>query len=216
MRINHRITGMKPFLTLVFIGLLAVQVNGQTNPVSLTENSRSTMQTLVCLRHGEKPKGGLGQLTCRGLNRALALPKVLLEKYGTPQFIFAPNPTQKVDGNKYNYVRPLATIEPTAIRCGLPVNTQFGYREIQGLENELQKTNYLGATIFIAWEHGLLDQLAKNLVKDNGGEPKQVPGWPENDYDTIFLIKITHSEKGNSVAFTIDHENLNGLSDDCP
>ena len=141
---------------------------------------------------------------------------MLLGKYGTPQFVFAPDPIQKVDDNKYYYVRPLATIEPTAIRCGLPVNTQFGYKEIKGLESELQKTNYLGATVFIAWEHGLLDQFVKNLVKDNGGDPKQVPDWPGGDYDTIFLVKITHADNGNSVAFTIDHENLNGLSDDCP
>ena len=45
------------------------------------------------------------------------------------------------------------TIEPTAIRCGLPVNTQFGYREIKGLEDELEKPEYQNATILIAWEH---------------------------------------------------------------
>lgn len=208
-----------PALLLV-AWLQAVRADGQTNPVPPVATTSPTVQTLVCIRHGEKPKGGLGQLTCRGLNRALALPKVLLEKYGTPQFMFAPNPTQKADskngGPGYNYVRPLATIEPTAIRCGLPVNTQFGYGEIKGLESELQKTNYQGATVFIAWEHVLLDQFAKNLVKDNGGDPAQVPAWPGEDYDTIFLIKITRSGDGSSVAFTVDHENLNGLSDDCP
>jgi hypothetical protein len=31
------------------------------------------VETMVCIRHGEKPLLGLGQLTCRGLNRALAL-----------------------------------------------------------------------------------------------------------------------------------------------
>ena len=41
------------------------------------------------LRHGEKPLLGLGQLTCKGLNRALALPQVLLAKFGKPSFIFA-------------------------------------------------------------------------------------------------------------------------------
>ncbi len=100
------------------------------------------METIVCIRHGEKPHGGLGQLTNRGLNRSLALPEVLLKKYGTPQFIFAPNPSEKVDGAKYFYIRPLATIEPTAIRCGLPVNTEFGYLEIEGW-----KTNWPARSI---------------------------------------------------------------------
>jgi hypothetical protein len=197
-------------------GAACLRVDAQINSISAPETFTPTVQTLVCIRHGEKPKGGLGQLTCRGLNRALALPKVLLEKYGKPQFIFAPDPIQKADGDRYYYVRPLATIEPTAIRCGLPVNTRFGYSEIKGLESELQRTNYQSATVFIAWEHGLLDQFAKNLVKDNGGNPAQVPAWPGDDYDTIFLIKIRHANNGNSVTFTIDHENLNGLSDDCP
>lgn len=214
---------MKMLLTIFLIGfVVSVRVDGQTNSHLSTETSGQTVETIVCIRHGEKPPGGLGQLTCRGLNRALALPNVLLAKYGKPQFVFAPNPTQKGDrnekgaGNGYNYVRPLTTIEPTAIRCGLPVNTQFGLLEIKSLENELQKQEYKNATIFIAWEHVMLDKFVKNLLKTNGGNPAQVPAWPGNDYDTIFLVKIIHSEKGESATFTIDREGLNNLSDICP
>ncbi|HXC36205.1 MAG TPA: hypothetical protein VNV43_10045, partial [Candidatus Acidoferrales bacterium] len=101
-------------VVLVLLLLMSVAAPAQTVP-------GQTVETLICIRHGEKPPGGLGQLTCRGLNRSLALPDVLLKKFGAPQFIFAPNPTQKVDPGGYYYVRPLTTIEPTAIRCGLPV-----------------------------------------------------------------------------------------------
>lgn len=125
-------------------------------------------------------------MTGRGLNRALALPKVLLAKYGKPHFVFAPNPGQKVDsknGNAgYYYVRPIATIEPTAILCGLPVNTEFGYGEIEALEKELQKPICQNATMFIVWEHILLDDFVKALVKHHGGDPAQVPAWPEDNY----------------------------------
>ncbi len=214
---------MKMLLSILFVGLVvSVRGDGQTQSVISPGTSGQTVETIVCLRHGEKPRGGLGQLTCRGLNRALALPNVLLAKYGPPEFVFAPNPTQKVDGKKgnpngdYYYVRPLMTIEPTAIRCGLPVNTEFGYREINGLENELAKPEYQKATIFVAWEHGLLDKFVKDLLQRHGGDPAQVPSWPGNDYDTIFLVKITRSEGHETVAFTIDHEGLNGLSDACP
>jgi hypothetical protein len=196
--------------------VVAVRGDGPTGPVPSTGTSGPTVETIVCLRHGEKPRGGLGQLTCRGLNRALALPKVLLGKYGPPEFVFAPNPTEKSDGDRYYYIRPLMTIEPTAVRCGLPVNTQFGYREIKGLENELEKPEYKKATIFVAWEHALLDTFVKDLVKAHGGDPAQVPSWPGNDYDTIFLVKITHAGNRETVAFTIDHEGLNDLSDGCP
>jgi hypothetical protein len=214
---------MKKQLALILIGFTllsqaADQTNIPTNPAPSTASaSAPAVETLVCIRHGEKPRLGLGQLTCRGLNRALALPQVLLAKYGNPQFVFAPNPTQKVDGKQgYYYVRPLATIEPTAIRCGLPVNTQFGYKEIKELGKALQQPEYHRATIFIAWEHGLLDGFAKQEVKRYGGDPAQVPEWPGKDYDTIFVLKITRSNDVASVVFTVDHENLNNLSDEYP
>lgn len=190
----------------------------QTNAVPATKMSGTNVETIVCVRHGEKPPGGLGQLTCKGLNRALALPDVLLAKYGTPQFIFAPNPTQQVHdrGGIFYYVRPLITIEPTAIRCGMPVNTEFGFKQIKGLQDELEKPRYWNVTVFVAWEHGYLDQFVKNLVKADGGNSDEVPSWPGNDYDTIFLIKITHTDGHESVVFTVDHEGLNNLSDKCP
>ena len=34
--------------------------------------SHNAVETVVFVRHGEKPEKGLGQLSCRGLNRALA------------------------------------------------------------------------------------------------------------------------------------------------
>jgi len=212
---------MKRPLTMLLIGFtVCVRVHGQTNAVPPTENSTQAVETVVCIRHGEKPRGGLGQLTCRGLNRALALPAVLLAKYGSPQFIFAPDPADRVDQKEssvgYFYIRPLATIEPTAIRCGLPVNTQFGFSEIDRLARELGKPAYYGATVLIAWEHVVLGDFARNILQAYGGDPSQVPSWRHNDYDTIFVLKITRNGGRKSVAFTIDHENLNDLSDTCP
>src|SRR5580700_883634 len=98
---------MKLLFTLLFIGFtVSIHADETTNSGPLIAASGPTVETIVCIRHGEKPKGGLGQLTCRGLNRALALPKVLLGKFGKPQFIFAPDPKQRVDGNPgYDYVR---------------------------------------------------------------------------------------------------------------
>ena len=88
---------MKKLFTSLFIGMLvSISVQAQTNaPVNAGGDSATAVETIVCIRHGEKPHGGLGQLTIRGLNRSLALPEVLLKKYGTPQFIFAPNPNAK-------------------------------------------------------------------------------------------------------------------------
>jgi hypothetical protein len=203
-------------LLLILCNLIGLAANAgaQTNPPSVA----APVETLVCIRHGEKPPGGLGQLSCQGFNRALALPGVLLAKFGAPQFVFAPNPTQKMPefAGTYNYVRPLATIEPTAIYCGLPVNTQFGFGEIAHLEAELQKAAYQKATVYVAWEHVFLVAFVQDLVKAFGGNASQIPAWPESDFDTIFVIQITRKQGRASVAFTVDHEGLNHLSSEYP
>ncbi|NNG64566.1 histidine phosphatase family protein, partial [Pseudomonas fragi] len=41
------------------------------------------VQTLVFMRHAEKPADGLGQLNCQGLNRAIALWQQGRQIYGT-------------------------------------------------------------------------------------------------------------------------------------
>ncbi len=46
------------------------------------------------------------------------------------------------DGVKYSYIRPLITIEPTAIRLGLPVNASFDRDEIEALQKELLSAAY--------------------------------------------------------------------------
>ena len=172
------------------------------------------------VRHGEKPPEGLGQLSCKGLNRALALPDVLIKRYGKPDFIYAPNPSVQVhDGNNppYSYVRPLATIEPTAIRLGMPVNTQIGFDEIQRLQQELTQPIYGNALIFVAWEHRYLYQFARQMLLSNGQDPSVVPDWPSNDYETIYVFRILRSGGTSRVSFAIAKEMLSdSLSDSCP
>src|SRR5579862_8886566 len=114
-----------------------------------------TTETIVIIRHGEKPADGLGQLSCQGLNRALALPPVLSKMFGKPAAIFAPNPSeQKEDGGKlYDYIRPLATIEPTAIAYGMPVNADIGQARIDDLRARLNEPAWHDTYVLVAWEH---------------------------------------------------------------
>jgi hypothetical protein len=176
-------------------------------------------ETIVFLRHGEKPPLGLGQLDCQGLNRALALPQVLQAKFGTPTAIYAPDPgsTAKDKGVEYNYIRPLATIEPTAIRLGMPVNTSFGLRQIQQLEQELLKPAYSSATIYVAWEHNLAQQAVQQLVVTIGGKTQQVPAWADNDFDSLYVLHVKwQNGKLVSVSFEKKAEGLNHQSAECP
>lgn len=120
-------------------------------------------------------------------------------------------------GGRYSYVRPLATIEPTAIAARMPVNTQIGLGDTKGLEQELTRPRYANAIIFMAWEHAYLDIFIKNLVKHYGGNPALVPAWPERDYDSIFVLRLRKKNGKIRVTFSHQQEGLNNrLRNTCP
>lgn len=176
-------------------------------------------ETIVLLRHGEKPAAGLGQLSCQGLNRSLALPGVLLSKFGPPAAVFAPNPQlgKKDHGQHYSYIRPLATIEPLAIQAGLPVNLDYGFKQIDSLQKILLAPAYQNALVLVAWEHKQAEQLARNLLKAGAANPDQVPVWGGDDFDSLYVVTIQRDSTGKtSASFRRDHQQLNQLPTRCP
>ena len=178
----------------------------------------SPKETIVFVRHGEKPAKGLGQLDCQGFNRALALPAVIQEAFGKPDAIFAPNPAdQKKDGGEqYDYVRPLATVEPTAIEFGLPVNAQIGYDDSIGLKDALESDDFRNATILVGWEHKIIADVARKLLSAHGGDPADVPEWKGDDFDSIYVVKIDWSGPNPTATFARSSEGLDGQAQTCP
>jgi hypothetical protein len=204
---------------LVGAGPAAQPATGPTTAPVPDQAAIGEVETIVIFRHGEKPAGDLGQLTPQGLNRAIALSTVLPQKFGRPDFLFAPDPGEKVGsaGGGYNYVRPLATIEPTAIKLGMPVKTPWGFTQIDQLDDELTKPDYASATVFVAWEHVYAQKAAVALLKMYGGDASAVPAWPGRDYDSLYIIKITRTPGGvPSAVFIHDHEGLDGQSKEMP
>ncbi|MFX1763550.1 histidine phosphatase family protein [Paraburkholderia sp. A1RI-2L] len=181
------------------------------------ENAQD-IETLVFVRHGEKPDEGLGQLNCKGLNRALALPAVIAAKYGKPDAIYAPDPGQQKDdhGQHYYYVRPLATVEPTAIQFGLPIQTPFGYAQSDALEKALLDPAWRGRTLLVGWEHREIETLVRKIVAEHGGQASDVPKWKSADFDSIYVIRIDWSADAPRARFSHDREGLDGRSDECP
>jgi hypothetical protein len=177
-------------------------------------------ETIVAIRHAEKPPASLGQLTCKGLNRALALPKVLIPRYGKPDRIYAPDPGTRIGqlGNlSYSYVRPLMTIEPTAIQLEMPVNALIGFKNVGQLRKELLASENANSVIYLAWEHVYLNEFAKRLLKAYGKDPSVVPDWPNEEYDRIYIFKITNVGNKKDLAFSVEQQFLtDSLSDKCP
>jgi hypothetical protein len=177
-------------------------------------------ETIVAIRHAEKPPASLGQLTCKGLNRALALPKVLIPRYGRPERIYAPDPGTRVGqlGNlSYSYVRPLMTIEPIAIQLELPVNALIGFKNVGQLRREVLAAENANSVIYLAWEHVYLNEFAKELLKAYGKDPSVVPDWPNDEYDRIYIFKITKVGEKKDLTFSVEQQGLtDSLSDKCP
>lgn len=177
-------------------------------------------ETIVFVRHGEKPARGYGQLDCQGLNRALALPAVIAAKFGRPDTIYAPNPSmQKKDsGVLYDYVRPLATIEPTAIQFGMPVNTHYGFAQVHALQQALMAPEQRDKLIVVAWEHHEIETLVRAVLQQYGGSPQDVPHWRSNDFDAIYVVKLDWTGAGAAprASFVLDREGLDGRAADCP
>ena len=209
------------------MGFLALAVTASVVGAPLRAQGAST-ETIVLVRHGEKPQAGLGQLSCRGLNRALALPAVIRSKFGRPTAIFAPDPAgMKVDRDKdeavgagggvaYSYVRPLATIEPTAIAFGLPVNTQIRFDDVAGLQGALLRSEYRDALVLVAWEHREIVEVARGMARAFGFDAGRIPEWGGGDFDGVYVVKVTRDGAGVTMGFEVEREGLDGRSGVCP
>ena len=178
-------------------------------------------QTLVFLRHAEKPEGGLGQLNCQGLNRAIDLATLLPEKFGKADYVFAANPTRNVEegelDNSYSYIRPLMTISPSAIKLGLPVNIKFSANDTSDLADELLDDKYHNSVIYTAWFHGYLPELINKVAGDALGKKQKITeDWESNDFDSLYVLTLTwHNGKASLESHTYK-QGLDNGRETCP
>jgi hypothetical protein len=215
LRLKHR-----PYVVLLALlaasalFLLLEYSKGRAQPADGT-------QTLVFLRHAEKPAEGLGQLNCQGLNRAIDLATLLPEKFGKANYVFAANPTRNVEegelDNSYSYLRPLMTINPSAIKLGLPVNISFSANDTSDLAEELLQDKYHNSVIYTAWSHGYLPELLNKVAGEAVGEKQIITDdWASSDYDSLYVLTLTWR---NGKASLVSHSYKQGLdngSQVCP
>jgi hypothetical protein len=183
------------------------------------EQTEKAVETIVFIRHGEKPEGGFGQLNCQGLNRALALAPIIAKSFGRPDAIFAPNPSRPKEdaGRLYDYVRPLATIEPTAIWFGLPVDVSLDFQDKEGLQAALENRRLPdhNVFVFVAWEHRQIAPIVRALLAAHGADAemvKKVQDWDRKDFDSMYVVTISETK----ATFDQKHEGLDGQPDGCP
>jgi hypothetical protein len=143
---------------------------------------------IIIIRHAEKPVNG-DNLSCRGLNRALALPAVITKRFGVPNYVYVPSPST---GKATKSARMLQTVSPLAIKYNLAINTKYDVDDTAGLVNNLAKKT---GTVLLVWEHDAIEKITTKL-----GVPGK-PKWPGTDYDSLWLITI-HNGKASLVKTT--------------
>ena len=214
-RFKHRACVTLPALLAASALLLSLESSeSRAQPVDGT-------QTLVFLRHAEKPAGGLGQLNCQGLNRAIDLSTLLPEKFGKADYVFAANPTRNVEegelDNSYSYIRPLMTISPAAIKLGLPVNIEFSANDTSDLARELLADKYHNSTIYTAWSHGYLPELINKVAGKAVGEKQQITDdWASGDYDSLYVLTLTWHNGKASLQSHSYKQGLDHGKETCP
>ncbi|MBV6289620.1 histidine phosphatase family protein [Pseudomonas aegrilactucae] len=179
------------------------------------------IQTLVFLRHAEKPGEGLGQLNCQGLNRAIDLATLLPQKFGAADYVFAANPSREVEegsnDDAYSYIRPLMTISPSAIKLGLPVNIDFGANDTGDLAEELLQDKYRNATVYTAWSHGYLPELINAVAGKALGEKRTITDdWSGDDFDSMYVLTLTWHDGKASLLSRNYKQGLNNGDHACP
>jgi hypothetical protein len=148
------------------------------------------------MRHGDKnpDEDWNHNLNLAGLKRSLALPDVLLVRYGKPQAIFAPQPKAPNGAN----IRSIQLITPTAIKAEVNIDTKFSVGEEKQLAECLKTDPSLNdKLVFVVWEHNKISEIAAELgIKTSK--------WKSTDFDSLWIIK--HDDSG--IAFSIEKENL--------
>ena len=214
-RFKHRAYLLLPVLLVVSAVFLLLESGlSRAQPMDGT-------QTLVFLRHGEKPDGGLGQLNCQGLNRAIDLSTLLPEKFGKADYVFAANPTRNVEegefDNSYSYIRPLMTISPSAIKLGLPVNINFSANDTSDLANELLHDKYHNSVIYTAWSHGYLPELINKVAGDATGKKTTITDdWESSDYDSLYVLTLTWHNGKAKLQSHVYKQGLDNGAETCP
>ncbi|MCE4553898.1 hypothetical protein [Pelomonas cellulosilytica] len=158
---------------------------------------------VVIVRHGEKPPDG-DNLSCEGLNRALALPGVLDAQFPPPPPpipLLAYVPSLKL-GKETAHARMFQTVTPYAVKHGITVNSQFAEDDVKSAARDVLKRSGL---VVMVWEHSQIPPLAKALGVSSP------PPWHKHDFDSIWII----TPAGGKADFATSVEGLTPAST-CP
>jgi hypothetical protein len=57
---------------------------------------------------------------------------------------------------------------------------------------------------------------ARNLLQKNGGDRTEVPKWPSEDFDRVYVLHIRRSDRRVRARFERLNKGLDGQLESCP
>ena len=198
---------------------LRIQVTGSSGAV--IPPGINTNETVHFIRHAEAhptPAWEDGNYVAAGQWRALALPNVLRGKIHPTQVISI-DPANAIPPGvgraASSYVRTTLTVEPYAIANGLRHNVASGVAVFAQNPPHLSTaaSNYFftggqfsNQTLLVAWEHNHIPSTVNALLASYGSG-QTAPNWPDDDYDTIWTVKLDEDRN-----LSVDNEMCEGIN----
>jgi hypothetical protein len=183
--------------------LMVVILHGVSLPYmnSQTSNNYLANNTVLIIRHSEKPESGTG-LTQMGEARAR-----LYVKYFQPfqeEGLSVPVDSLYAGADSEKSHRPRLTLEPLSKATGLPLHLKIGTKDSEALVLEL-KTEAHGRHPLIAWRHGDMPAL---LTAFGASPEKLLPNgqWPDDVFD--WVVVLTMGPDGKLSSARLIHEQL--------
>lgn len=188
MRTQRPLSSFRSAATLAAVLLAgifgAAGVAAQTRADALANN------TVLIVRHAEKPKLGVG-LTEEGRKRAELYVRYF-EPFHEPGFDLRPTALYSGADSKDSN-RPRLTLEPLAAATGMKLHSTFNTKQPEDIVAALRAEPH-GKVPLICWRHGGIPGLIDAL----GGKAADViPGgkWPDETYDWIVVMKFDAAGK---------------------
>ena len=152
--------------------------------IAICDGEHSTTtgpRTVLIIRHAEKPDATDGEkspdLSKRGFERADALAKAIPDHFFKPDFLIATKASKGSD-------RPIETITPLSHALHKQIESTFKDEQIADVAHAvLTDPKYDGKTILIAWHHGKIPELAKDLGVKNAPDK-----WDSSVFDRVWEI----------------------------
>jgi broad specificity phosphatase PhoE len=157
------------------------------------------MHKIMIIRHAEKHQHGIHdrgvtedgrpahhELTVRGWQRAAALVNFFARHNAlpknspiqTPRAIFASNATKDSPS-----LRAIHTVGPLAEALGIPVNHHYAEDQEAALAAAVAAAS---SPVLIAWHHGHIARLAKEIAGAHIGCPGH---WPDDRFDVVWILE---------------------------